>query len=221
MFENLKQVVEYFGGQEFSILAIILCVLFYTVWQVSKYIERFKGINRKVEENSGQIERFNGAEKRIGRVEKHVKAIETSTKNNLEKIISIGGKIDSIENKLDLIFDWVTPKRVAKEQSPLNLTSFGNKIKKEIKGDLIVEKYKSKISVMFDKNNSENNPYDIQQKSRRIAEDELPKLLSKKDLETIKGTAFNEGIPVFQVYKVLGLLIRDFILEKKVIELKS
>lgn len=62
---------------------------------------------------------------------------------------------------------------------------------------------------------SPKTAYDIQQVSMEFAKNRMVSMLSEEDLVKVKQEAFNRGILVEDVMSVLGVLLRNHVLQQK------
>lgn len=106
---------------------------------------------------------------------------------------------------------------LAASSSPTSLTEKGREIASRIDADALVKKYMG----AFDGSKIEN-AYDIQQEARNWAGDELPKIMDDADLTKLKEVAFDSGLSMSLIARVvIGLVLRDAVLKEKGIPLSQ
>ena len=100
-------------------------------------------------------------------------------------------------------------------KSPRRLTRKGKSIAKKIHANELLARYGDQFDV-----SGVENAYDIQQMAKKWADDRLPDLMEESDLNRIKDIAFQNGLQLSIILRtVIGLLLRDRILEQKGIPL--
>ena len=110
------------------------------------------------------------------------------------------------DNKLDLHTHL-------QKSSPLNLTEYGKDIAKNINADTLVKAYADKIQIPDD-----FNAYEIQKECFRYANEDLMDEVTEKEKDIIQINAYKSGDPVLFALEVMGVLFRDYWLEKKGID---
>ena len=148
--------------------------------------------------------------KKRGKWEGQVDADRTSFKEFMRKI----------ERKLDQIFDRLPPSPVTTSRSPLQLTDLGKQIAEEIDVQTWVHHFKQKIKGRI----AEHNPYEVQEVCFKYADENLLDDIKDVDqgevwVKKIKGSAYDHGLPLEDVLKVAGIVLRDKMLEDLNLEL--
>ena len=98
-------------------------------------------------------------------------------------------------------------------QSPMHLTETGQQIAKDIKAEQIVKPYVEALSKTFARMNS----YEIQERCMKFARHDLMVDLKSKEptkAETLELYSFNEGRSLSELFDILGIVLRDKILER-------
>ncbi len=109
------------------------------------------------------------------------------------------------------------PQDTTKMSSPITLTDLGKQIAEEIKAKEVVEDR----AETFISRASDMPPYEIQEMCFKYAEDELindPNIREEYQFPLdvrVKTSAYKHGLEVSQVLKVIGVLLRDKVLEAK------
>ena len=120
--------------------------------------------------------------------------------------------VKSIPEKLDIIIALLQPKerRTENTSSPISLTEIGQSIAENVNARNLAKKYAAKLITPDMK-----NAYDIQEACLQFSKHDLPDMLNDDEKDVIKTEAFDRGMDVSRIYRVIGLAIRDAILEKK------
>jgi hypothetical protein len=165
--------------------------------------------------------------RQLGRWEKRQDSQEKTTEKLEDKIERV--KVELVEikvnaketaTKVDFIYNTLKINPLTQEKSPITLTEKGEIVRKKIKADEILEKYKDKLISEFDKE-KEKNAYDIQVEAFRVIDVVLPKLLDETEFTVIKNEAFKLGRPFSDVLIIFKILLRDSLLNKKGIRLED
>lgn len=115
------------------------------------------------------------------------------------------------------------PAETARSSSPITLTELGQQIAEEIKVDTWLNEYTEKVQKGIQ---PDTNPYEIQEACFRYADEqfmedltavtEINKAVSEIDKSAIKAdielSAYNHGLPLDKVLRVVGVKLRDNIL---------
>ena len=134
--------------------------------------------------------------------------------NKLYKIDSISDRLIKVETKIDLIYQHTNKNSPIMSNSPISLTNIGETISKDINAGEILKKYLQKLendSILLNCNSA----YDIQKNSMELAKNKLIKYLNEEELLKVKNQAYNYGILVEDVMSIFGVLLRNYILNKK------
>ena len=103
------------------------------------------------------------------------------------------------------------------QNSPVVLTPKGEEIRKRLQVDrIIAEKYES-VKKEFE---DISNAYDIQVKATNLGK-HLFQLLNEDEKDFIKKVAYEEGLPLVQIYPIFSVILRDVVLEEKGLQTES
>ena len=103
------------------------------------------------------------------------------------------------------------------QNSPVELTAKGEKIRKKLQADRIVtEKYKH-LKKEFEHT---SHAYDIQVKATDLGK-QLFESLNDDEKGYIKEVAYEEGLPLVQIYPIFSVILRDIVLKEKGLETKK
>ena len=95
--------------------------------------------------------------------------------------------------------------------SPVTLTAKGEAIRKKIQVDTIVAEEYEHLKKEFEDTSS---AYDIQAKATDLGK-QLFESLSDDRKDFIKKVAYEEGLPLVQIYPVFSVILRDIVLKEK------
>lgn len=110
--------------------------------------------------------------------------------------------------------------KTIESHSPINLSEIGKKISSEINAEQIVINHWDEIKSKIDSMNV-NNPYDVQTISLDLSKGYLQTILTEDEKSKIKNIAFEKGMNLLQIYPILGVIIRDKILQEKNIKIED
>lgn len=145
-----------------------------------------------------------------------IKTYFTETKDKNDKI---DGKIDSIKDVLskvqataDLLYQ--SHLLTVQRQSPISLTPLGEEIVRMVSVDAKLNEHWDAIRNQIGQGNPQN-PYDIQTVSLSIARDCFDRIFTQTEQNEIKNFAYSRGLNLLEVYPVIGVKIRDKILQER------
>ena len=116
-----------------------------------------------------------------------------------EKITKLADRVIKLEGK-----------EVVAGASPLALTDYGAKISELIGGQDFAERYVDKIELPTDA-----NEYVIQKACQDYAKGELFSSLGEQEKNKLEKIAFDEGIELEKVLRVIGIEMRDLIFARQ------
>lgn len=133
-----------------------------------------------------------------------------------QKAADTHDQLVELRTKIELIYMNTNPRSLVRSMSPLGLTPLGKQISSEIGASELFEKYKAKL---FDLVNNRceacANAYDIQVACIDITRNDLPKLLTAEELNSLKTFLFSNGFLLDDVMMVFGIYLRDAVLEAR------
>lgn len=127
-----------------------------------------------------------------------------------EKVVFIEGQINMVA---PLVVKMAGGLAIEKTASPKQLTDLGNEIASEIKALELVTSNISALEELIGFNGIDN-PYDLQAACFDIAQKELSEIIGKEALEKIKQTAFDRGMTLELIFRVISFVLRDHLIEK-------
>ncbi len=135
----------------------------------------------------------------------------------LKSIEEIREKINVLIGRVDTLSDEVIASRgkaIYQSDSPVSLSEYGESLSKKIDVKFITDKYEKQLTKKAKKR--EMNAYQIQQSCFDFAQNQIPKDLEKnykEQYDKLANVAFNEGIQIRDLMRVLGLILRDQVLK--------
>lgn len=142
----------------------------------------------------GRLEtKFDGLEARFGKLETRFDSLETRFNDFLDKLIGIIGP------------------QLFKSSSPLTLTDLGKSISEKIGATELANDYAKKLHDEV----KDLNAYEIQEYCFEFCEEKLPAKLKEekvKQLERMQTVAFEEGIEVEKIMRIVAIELRDKLL---------
>ena len=103
------------------------------------------------------------------------------------------------------------------QNSPVGLTPKGEEIRKKVQVDRIVTKEYEHLKKEFE---DTTNAYDIQAKATDLGK-QLFESLTDDEKDFIKKVAYEEGLPLTQIYPIFSVILRDTVLKDKGLEAES
>ncbi len=132
-----------------------------------------------------------------GRVDAKIDGIDGRF-NKVEKDIS------RIETLINSVLGLLPAKPISESKSPVELNELGNKIFANINGDNLVKNH-----IDFIEHNDEMNAYQIQQLCFDYAQAELMEKISDEERGTLQKAAFDAGLPIQSILRILGIELRN------------
>ncbi len=133
-----------------------------------------------------------------------------------EKIDKLADDFKALNTRVDKLYDrlFLRPSQsVTQSLSPISLSDYGKKISQDIDAPSLAKQY---VNVLQDKSVG-MNPYQIQELCFAFDRDELIKDMEEHDKDNftkVTTCAFQEGIAVETITRVIGILMRDILLEQ-------
>ncbi|MDD9797993.1 MAG: hypothetical protein OXT03_02630 [Alphaproteobacteria bacterium] len=178
--------------QIFTIIGAVLTSLGFgltvliLVWRISRYFTR---VETRID---GLDKRIDGLDKRIDGLDKRIDDVWRVLQNILGRLSGQSGE-----------------ESVSTSQSPIRLTEYGTKLAGKSQAETIVETYADRAEVAPDM-----NEYQIQQTCFDFARLELLDILETTERDRIEKLAFDEGISITEISRVIGIKMRDYHLTK-------
>ena len=136
----------------------------------------------------------------------------------LDEARGIHNEMISIRTKVDLIYQNTNPNPLYRTQSPLALTPKGHAVSADLKAKEIISRVYDKLHKAIDEE-SPDTAYDIQVAALKVAKEGLPKLITGKELISIKEHAFQNGALLEDMLIIFGIMLRDRVLQERGIPL--
>ncbi len=189
MFANIVKFITQSGDVTlFSVIAVLLLVAFLAYGRFNLFLGQWK-------ERGGLFEDWR---KTIPKLEISIDLINTKLKD-------IGDDIKDLQK------EQPTSPNVLTQRSPIALNDKGQKISDAINAEQIVLTSLDKYLQTLLPEQLEN-PYDIQEKSFDYMNDFS---FDDKTTDMLKRVAYDEGVSMLDVKRILGVVLRDKILEKR------
>ena len=162
---------------------------------------------------------FSGAFKAIWKISAWKQTVDSKLESLESKVEGLDIRLTRVEKRLDELFKLFTEflfnrQEITKSTSPLTLTDYGKELSEKVNAGEIVEQF---ADYLFKKVKGRNE-YQIQEICFEFAKLELLEKLKANDpqeFEEISKIAFNEGIELSKVTRVIGLELRDRMFEMR------
>lgn len=157
---------------------------------------------------------FSIHQKELDKVKDDVKKMPTIDANHTQfekRVDKIEGTLtdmrsDIMEIKVALKTTSSTP--LTQSNSPISLSDRGREFAEKHRAEEIVDKHWTQISQLLKAIDSEN-PYDIQNYIFKDVSIRLEDYFGKEQVDKLKIIAYNEGLDLFSISRLLGVIIRD------------
>ena len=188
---NISSIIQ---SLDFPWIAIILFVA-WLIWKVSSW---------KTTVDS----RLTGVEEAIDRLEKAVEKVEKAVETLAQKVEHLSHKVDDVYRRvMDDSF-----RSVEKVDSPIALSDYGKELFDLIDAGKIVDVYAEKIY----NETQEMNTYKVQEYCFTYCKEKLMEELEandKEQSEKMAFVAFDQGINMEKIMRVVGIALRDRVLQ--------
>jgi hypothetical protein len=129
----------------------------------------------------------------IGSLKKRVDSLVERVDNLALRLSKLDGKQEELKGK-----------------SPISLTEKGLALSKAADGKRLAEKYKSKIKLSVSASN-----YEVQETCLAFAEFDFRDTLEEQEKTDLENLAYQRGISIERVLRVIGIEMRDLILAER------
>ncbi len=144
----------------------------------------------------------------------------TSVKNTLEQhtieLEKLRTQIEKLETKVEKIYELLTMKAIlpptTQTASPVELNEKGHKIADKIAAQSLAERYAKRIQA----DSVGKNSYQIQELCFRYARDYILSDLEAHEADRfnlVMECAYEEGVDTWSVMRIIGVLMRDILLQ--------
>jgi len=196
-----------------NVLNVMIIGIVLSVWASWKIARWSKGVDTSIKHTEQNIERLTENVQHLtnsfGRLDARVDALSN-------RVDALNNRIDALSQKVDTlyqIFIVFLGHRVEKTTSPRTLTDYGTKLSQQIDAPSLAAHYalslREKIGSM--------NAWQIQELCFNHAENEIMNDLQQHDRDRynqITMCAYREGIELSQVMRVVGIVMRDQLLQQ-------
>ena len=144
--------------------------------------------------------------------------VDSELKRQENELDDLEKRFGRFEEKIDrlteLMISSFNDRRIIQSTSPLTLTDYGEELAEKANAEIIAERYAGQLF----KEIENLNEYQIQEfcfdfTKQKLLED--LKTNDHEDFEVISRLAFNEGIEIDKVTRVIGLVLRDQLIKMK------
>ena len=118
-----------------------------------------------------------------------------------------------LQTRMDICVPLEKPNALARAHSPIALTPEGEKVKKQIKAEELLQNHQEAL-YGFVNQAKMNNAYDIQLEAFRVISEKFYAMLSASEMIDIKNEAYNLGKPLEDLLIIFQILFRDYLLKK-------
>lgn len=118
-----------------------------------------------------------------------------------------------LEGKVELIYQHTNPNKVIQAHNPLSLTDLGKSIAGDICAEDILKRCMARLEALVNEK-APKNAYDIQMAALLVVREKLAYLLTEEELLRAKDEAYRKGMILEDVLSVVGILLRNALLEK-------
>ena len=173
--------------------------------EISKAPQEVKELRGEVKELRGEVKEVRG----------EVTDLRGEVTDLRGEVTELGGRVDSLAGKVEDIsgrMNTLGGNNFIGNHSPLSLNDKGKKLAEKMHASDIASRYKEKLV-----REAENSrPYQIQKNCFDYARREIPADLEKEDQEEyehLTDVAFDEGVEIEILMYILGIVLRDQVLE--------
>ena len=155
--------------------------------------------------------RLNGMDTRLDKVDMRIDGVDTRLGGMDKRLDKVDMRLEKVDMRLEKIegsirdlINYMREKHVSESLSPISLTEYGLKLKKQINVDALITKHSDELKIP-----DGWNEYKIQEACFDFAYSRLFDLLSDDEREFFEKTAFDEGISTRSLLHVCGISLRD------------
>ena len=207
---------------------VVIIGFLLAVWASWKVARWTKGVDASIQQQAQNIERltenvqnltdsFSRLDARVDALSTRVDVLSEKVDNRIDALSQkVDNRIDTLSQKVDMLYHLFMVflgHRVERTTSPRTLTDYGTKLSLEIDAPSLAAHYaaglRDKIGSM--------NAWQIQELCFNHAENEIMNDLQQHDIDRynqITMCACWEGIDLSQVMRVVGLVMRDQLLQQ-------
>ena len=197
---NINTIIQ--SLENFQGIAILL-VAVWLAWKVASWKATVDG-------------RLTGVEKAIDRIEKAVETLTQRMDALTQRMDALTQRMDTLTHKVDDIYRWIMNdsfRSIEKVDSPIALSEYGKELFYLIDAEKIVNQYAEK---MYNET-QEMNAYKVQEYCFTYCKEKLMDELEENDKEQSEKmalVAFDQGIDMERITRIVGIALRDRVLQK-------
>ena len=135
----------------------------------------------------------------------------------LPNVFGIETKLSEVSEKIDLVYEIIVNKfghDVQQASGPVSLSDYGQKLSERIAAGRIVDEYAEELN----ERTKGTNAYQMQEQCFLFCEEDLLAKLQETDkqyFDEISNVAFEDGIEMEKITRVLGIELRDRVLSMR------
>lgn len=134
--------------------------------------------------------------------------------SRIDSLEGMSERVIAISTKVDLIYGLVNPNSMTRAHSPISLTEIGAQTATSINAESLLIKYYIRLKKIVDKSDPQN-AYDIQNIAMSITKEKLIEFMTASEINIIKDSAYKNGVIVEDILSILGVMLRDKILDER------
>ena len=135
--------------------------------------------------------------------------VENNQESTSKSITNIEGTLSKISDDIKKLFGLVNRNPTIQPGSRLMLTEFGEKLAENIEVNTWISSHADKLKMEL----VGYTPYEIQEECFRYAQNDLMQVVGEEHKTKIQSVAFDNGIDLASVLNVVGIVLRDKLLE--------
>lgn len=156
---------------------------------------------------------------KIGQIVIKFNLFKDENKDIKTDIKEISTTLSKINATTDLLYQ--AHLRTIGSHSPLNLTDIGKTIGQDLQFDEKLANHWNEIKSAYFKEGNFSNPYDIQITALQNANDVFNNFFEDKEKDEIKLYAFEKGFNLLEIYPIIGIKIRNKLMQENGIKLEE
>ena len=181
-----------------GLLALILNKFF----NFGKIVGKIDSVVAKIDSVDAKINSvIDSVDAKINSVDAKIDLVDEGSKT---RFAGLSARFDDMNKNIVIILDNLVKRPLVGSNSPIGLTEHGVEIGEKIGVDSFVERYQN--FVIADESWSE---YQIQQHCFDVVENKLPSKLSDDDTQLLEKVAYDKGISVSSLMRVIAIKMRD------------
>lgn len=112
--------------------------------------------------------------------------------------------LEAVKSEVEILIK----RRILVTEGPAVLTDYGKELAEKVTAEAIAKEYYGRVPTK-----ESATDYSVQETSLKFATEQLPRLISKAQMKLIDDVAFNAGVKRSKILKIIGIVMRDRLLE--------